>query len=145
MKPNMDTRIIEALRSRGYKVTPQRLAICRLALADRDHPSVGTIHEEVRRIHPTVSLATVYKTIHVLRDIGLVQELCSINVEGRMDTKMEPHINLICQVCGSIYDLRDDPFQKEASELAKGTGILDSVQRVDVLGLCPGCTRSQRS
>ena len=72
LKP--DASAIEALRSRGYKATPQRIAICRIALNSRAHPSAQQVHAEVKKIHPTVSLATVYKTLEVLRDLDLVQE-----------------------------------------------------------------------
>jgi len=70
-----DASAIEALRSEGYKATTQRIAICRIALNSRTHPSAQQVYEEVKKIHPTVSLATVYKTLEVLRDIDLVQEI----------------------------------------------------------------------
>jgi Fur family transcriptional regulator, peroxide stress response regulator len=68
-----DAATIEALRIKGYKATPQRIAICRIALHSREHPSALSIYDEVKKVHPTVSLATVYKTLQVLRDLDLVQ------------------------------------------------------------------------
>ncbi len=70
-----DEAIIEALRKNGYKATSQRIAICRFALRGRNHPTAQRIYGEVKSVHPTVSLATVYKTLHVLKRLGLVQEL----------------------------------------------------------------------
>ena len=80
-----DASAIEALRGKGYKATPQRIAICRIALNSRDHPSAQQVYHEVKRIHPTVSLATVYKTLEVLRDLDLVQELNFPKGQARFD------------------------------------------------------------
>jgi Fur family peroxide stress response transcriptional regulator len=55
-----------------------------------------------------MSLAAVYKTFRVLKDLRLVQELPSLGGEARFDTRVEPHANLICQRCGNINDV-DDP------------------------------------
>ena len=145
MQKTDETAIIEGLRKRGFRVTPQRLAICRVVLADRNHPSASAIHAMVRRTHPTVSLATVYKTIDVLRDIGLVQELCVPKVQARLDSRMEPHINLICLGCGSIGDLSDGRLQRGAAELAAGSGLLETVQRIDLHGYCRRCVRARRT
>ena len=80
-----DALIIQALRSKGYKATPQRIAVCRIALSSREHPSVQKIYREVRKTHSTVSLATVYKTLNILKESGLVQELNFSQGQKRFD------------------------------------------------------------
>ena len=134
-----DARIIQALRSKGYKATPQRIAICRFALSSKEHPSAQRVYEEVKKIHRTVSLATVYKTLQVLREIGLVQELSSQHSQTRFDPNVKLHINLVCLQCGTIADL-DDPVGREL--IRKTT---DSVKftvtefHLDVYGICRKC------
>src|ERR1017187_6053469 len=91
-----DANTIEALRKKGYKATPQRIAICRIALHSREHPSAQSIYDKVKKVHPTVSLATVYKTLQVLRDLDLIQELNLPESKARFDSYMKPHVNLIC-------------------------------------------------
>jgi Fur family peroxide stress response transcriptional regulator len=66
----LDASVIKALRGKGYKATPQRIAIGRFALRSKDHPTAQRIYGEVKRIYPTVSLATVYKTIQILKEVG---------------------------------------------------------------------------
>jgi len=66
----LDASIIKALRGKGYKATPQRIAISRFALRDHHHPTVQRIYSEVKKVHHTVSLATVYKTIQLLKEVG---------------------------------------------------------------------------
>src|SRR3989304_7767576 len=110
-----DARIIQALRNKGYKATPQRIAICKFALSSREHPSVQRIYKEVKKTYPTVSLATVYKTLQILKEIGLVQELNFPQDQTRFDSYLKPHVNLVCLRCGNIQDVED----VNAKELVK--------------------------
>ena len=75
----------------------------------RGHPVAQRIHREVKRVHPAVSLATVYKT---LKELSLVQELGFAQSETKLDSYMEPYANLVCRVCGNISDV-DDPKVRE--------------------------------
>ena len=86
--PKSDAAAIEALRNKGYKATPQRIAICRIALNSRAHPSAQQVYDEVKKIHPTISLATVYKTLEVLRDLDLMQEINFPKGQARSDSYM---------------------------------------------------------
>ncbi|MDD1747775.1 MAG: transcriptional repressor [Methanomassiliicoccales archaeon] len=134
-----DISAIEALRSKGYKATPQRIAICRIALKSKVHPSAQQVYEEVRKIHPTVSLATVYKTLEVLRDLDLVQEINHPKGQARFDPNMNPHINLICSKCGHITDLDDVTVEGISRKVAAATDFKPTGQRIDVYGICKKC------
>jgi Fur family transcriptional regulator, peroxide stress response regulator len=136
-----DATAIEALRNKGYKATPQRVAICRIALHSREHPTAQSIYNEVKKIHSTVSLATVYKTLQVLRDLDLIRELNLPQGQARFDPYIKPHINLICQQCGKIEDL-DDPTAREISEkVSAATKFKPNGQRIDVYGICQKCSK----
>ncbi len=113
-----DASIIEALRRKGYKATPQRIAICRFALHSRDHPSAQRIYNKVKEAYSTVSLATVYKTLQVLKELGLVQELNFPQGQARFDCYMKPHINLVCLQCGNIKDLYSLTAQEIVGRIA---------------------------
>jgi Fur family peroxide stress response transcriptional regulator len=135
-----DASAIEALRSKGYKATPQRIAICRIALNSREHPSAQQVYDAVKKIHPTVSLATVYKTMEVLRDLDLVQELNFPKGQARFDTCMNPHINLICLKCWKIADLDDVTSKEITTKVATATKFKPTGQRLDVYGTCQNCS-----
>ena len=136
-----DAPIIDALRKGGYKATSQRIAICRFALRSRDHPSAQRIYNEVKSVHPTVSLATVYKTLHVLRELRFVQELAFSEDKTRFDSYMEPHANLVCRGCGNITDV-DDPVTREmVARVAARAKFTLMGQRLDIYGLCERCSR----
>jgi len=140
---NSDAVAIEALRNKGYKATPQRIAICRIALHSREHPSAQSIYDEVKKVHPTVSLATVYKTLQVLRDLDMVQELNFPIGQARFDSYMKPHINLICIQCGNITDLDDLTAREIANRVAAATEFKPNGQRIDVYGICQKCSTTQ--
>jgi len=134
-----DVSAIEALRSKGYKATPQRITICRVALNSRAHPSAQQVYDEVKKIHPTVSLATVYKTLEVLRDLELVQEIKFPKGQARFDSYMKPHINLVCLNCGNITDLDDMTAKEITRKVAAATKFKPTGQRIDVYGICQKC------
>ena len=135
-----DASAIEALRSKGYKATPQRIAICRIALNSRAHPSALQVYDEVKKVHPTVSLATVYKTLEVLRDLELVQEINFPKGQARFDSYMNPHINLICLKCGKITDLDDMTIGEITRKVEATTKFKPTGQCVDVYGICQKCS-----
>jgi Fur family peroxide stress response transcriptional regulator len=139
-----DASAIEALRSKGYKATPQRIAICRIALNSRAHPSAQQVYDEVKKIHPTVSLATVYKTLEVLRDLDLVQEINFPKGQARFDSYMSPHINLICLKCGNITDLDDTTAKEITRKVAAATKFKPTGQRMDVYGICQKCSGTNK-
>jgi Fur family peroxide stress response transcriptional regulator len=134
-----DASIIETLRKKGYKATPQRIAICRFALCSRDHPNAQRIYDEVKKIHPTVSLATVYKTLRILTEQGLIQELNLPESQARFDSYVEPHINLVCLQCGRIQDFDDSSAREMVERVTAKAEFMRTGQRIDIYGVCKMC------
>lgn len=141
--PKSDAATIQALRSKGYKATPQRIAICRIALNSRTHPSAQQVYEEVKKTHPTVSLATVYKTLEVLRELDLLQEINFPKGQARFDSYMNPHINLVCLKCGSITDIDDKAIKEIIRKVTASTKFKPTGQRIDVYGICQKCSNTK--
>ena len=139
MHQHSEASAIAALRKKGYKATPQRITICRYILNSRDHPSAQQVYHEVKKMHPTVSLATVYKTLGVLKDLNLMQELNLPQGQARFDSYMKPHINLICLQCGNISDLDDTTVAEMARRVAAAAKFKPRGQRIDIFGTCRRC------
>ncbi len=131
--------VIDALRRNGFKATPQRVAICIFALGSREHPSAQRIYREVKKLHPTVSLATVYKTLQVLRQLELVQKLIFSEGESRFDSYMEPHLNVVCLQCGEVIDIKDHSTREIIARAAAKTRYTVTEQRFDIYGICAKC------
>jgi Fur family peroxide stress response transcriptional regulator len=140
-----DASIIETLRKKGYKATTQRIAICRFALQSRDHPSAQRIYDEVRKVHPTVSLATVYKTLQILREQGLIQELDLPESQARFDSYLEPHVNMVCLQCGNIQDFDDNAAREMVERVAARAEFTRTGQRIDIYGICKTCQGRPRA
>ena len=140
-----DASIIDALRRKGFKATSQRIAICRLAVASREHLTAKRMFLEVKKVHPTVSLATVYKTLQVLKELHLVQELAFPQAESRFDSFMEPHLNVVCLRCGEVVDVNDQSARRLVLRAAEKTRYTVTDQRFDIYGICEKCRRKKES
>jgi Fur family peroxide stress response transcriptional regulator len=137
-----DQQLIKKLRSKGYKVTPQRLAICKLLLSSKNHPSADQIYQEVKKSYPTISLATVYFTLDLLKDLGLVQELGFSDRSSRYDPNISPHINVICPKCGKIYDYEAASVKKLWSQIVAEMSFTPLRQRLDIYAFCDKCSKT---
>jgi Fur family transcriptional regulator, peroxide stress response regulator len=132
-------QIIAKFHSKGYKATPQRLAICKFVLSRNDHPTTEQVYLQVKRKHPTLSRATVYQTLHLLTDIGLLQELKLNDGVTRYDPKTTPHINIICNGCGTVEDYEAVDVDQFWSKILEGLGFEPTGQRFDVFRFCDQC------
>jgi Fur family peroxide stress response transcriptional regulator len=138
-RPRLE-ELVTTLRAKGYRLTPQRLAVLRVLAESGDHPSVEQIYGEVRQQYPMMSRATVYKTVETLKEMEQVLELEFSGAGNRYDgRRAEPHPHLICGNCGSIQDLELPALMREAVEAAEKTGYELVGHRLDFYGLCPDC------
>jgi len=134
--------MVERLRQEGHRITPQRLAVLRILAASQGHPSVEQIHERVRADFPTTSLATIYKTVTLLRQLGEVLELGFGHDASRYDGRRPyPHPHLICLKCGEILDPDLAGLTEIPQVLAQQTGYRVLDHRLDFFGLCPRCQK----
>ncbi len=98
-------QIINALKSKGLRVTPQRFAVYANLLGRRDHPTAEQILLDLNQDGPISSQATVYSCLQALQEVGLVRQGLLSEGVCRYDAKIEPHHHFCCQVCGAISDL----------------------------------------
>ncbi|MFX1279090.1 MAG: Fur family transcriptional regulator [Promethearchaeota archaeon] len=132
--------LIHIFKERGYKVTTQRLAICKFILSRRDHPSADQIYQRLRKDYPTISLGTIYKTIHLLKEIGLIQELGFNEGSSRYDPDMELHINMVCTKCGKIHDFKTEKVKELWNTIVSESGVKPKAQRIDLYYECEECS-----
>ena len=132
--------LVDKLRPLGVRLTPQRLAIAEVVVNSADHPSVKEIFERVKAFFPYVTIATVYSTLTMLEDIGIVREL-PFQRQSRYDANLSPHVNLVCVGCGNVVDAEvGQETVIELQDLVNGeTDFQVASQRVDFYGWCSGC------
>ena len=136
--------LTELFRANGRNVTPQRQSIFRALQGDETHPSAERVHEVVRAEMETISLKTVYQTLHDLAELGEVTPLDVGTGAVRFDPNVErPHHHLVCRVCGKVRDVFVDlPPVELPGSLSQGY----DVERGEVVfrGLCGDCRAESR-
>lgn len=131
-------QIVSLLRDEGFRITPQRIAIVDYLLKTEDHPSAELIHKVVRKRYPMVSLSTVYKTLELLREKKLVNEI-EVEGEARFDAHTDEHINLICMRCGKIDDIDEYTLKEIQVNAAKKSKYLILKSNFELHGYCNSC------
>lgn len=132
--------MVDRLKENEYRITPQRYAILKILAHSNDHPSVESIYEQLLPEYPTMSPATVYKTINLLKQTGEVLELEFSEMSNRYDGKKPyPHPHIICTSCGSIVDPPMVEVEELKKRMMKETGFSIQSHRLDFYGLCPKC------
>jgi len=132
--------IIQKLRDNGHKITPQRLAIVKILAKSEGHPSVENIHARIKKDFPTMSLATVYKNILLIKSLGEVLELGFPDGSNRYDgNKPYPHPHVICIKCKKIVDQDLENLDEMKKEVETETHFRILHHRLDFFGLCRNC------
>ena len=149
MRDNPQARLdelIERLRERNYRFTPQRLAILKILALSDGHPSAERIYDQITEEFPTTSLATVYKTIATLREMNEVLELGFADNSNRYDgNKPYPHTHLVCVMCRDIIDPEVEDLEILPRQIAQRAGFQLVGHRFDIYGICPRCQLEEQS
>jgi len=141
----IDKNIIFVFREKNIKVTPQRIAIAKYVLNNKEHPTAKRIYQEIRMAHPTVSVATIYATLKVLKEIGFIQELNLPDGQSRFDPNLEPHAHLICEKCGDITDWEDPLLSELVSNISNDAHFIVSASGLNLNGVCRKCQEDENT
>lgn len=131
-------QVVQTLKQKGLRVTPQRCAIYANLLSRNDHPTVELLLRDLNQSFPISSQATVYTSLQALRDAGLVREVLLDEGVSRYDANVAPHHHFRCRCCGSITDI-------EWAELPPidmaglRSGLKAESYEVTVHGVCDRC------
>lgn len=132
--------IIQKLKDHGHKITPQRMAIVKILASSKGHPSVEAIYDQIKSDFPTMSLATVYRNIVLIKSLGEVLELGFPDGSNRYDgNKPYPHPHVICIKCKKIVDPDLDSLDNMRKEVAVETKFKILNHRLDFFGICNNC------
>ncbi len=132
--------LIHKFQQHGRRLTPQRMEILRILAESRNHPTAEQVHVRVQQRFPMTSLATVYKTITLLKEEGEIHELSFGGESSRYDgLTTQPHPHLICNRCGKILDLDLPLLNTLPDDIGAKYGFKIVNHRVDIFGICPEC------
>jgi len=140
-------RFRKFLRQRGLRLTRQRRLILQDALRRREHFDVEQMHESLRSAGGNVSMATVYRTLMLLRDCGLVRELlqCRGRVHYEAVVGRKHHDHMVCIRCGRVIEFYDARIEQLQERLCRRHGFLPLEHRMGIRGLCRECRDAEES
>jgi len=130
-----------AFKKAGVKLTHQRLEIFREVAASVEHPDAEMVFRAVQARMPTVSLDTVYRTLWLLSELGLINALGPRRESVRFDANLAKHHHYICMRCGLTRDFESlalDTIRIPAAVKNLGSVV---VMQVEVRGLCANCAK----
>ncbi|MBV8074240.1 MAG: transcriptional repressor [Candidatus Eremiobacteraeota bacterium] len=135
----MDVRGVDAgLLQTRYRLTKQRAAILR-ALDGGTHLSAETILERVREELPGVSLGTIYRTLDILRELGLVQVFSFAGSASRFEAVIEKHHHLLCIECRQLVNVAAPGLNEIAQAIGTTHHFGDVDASLTITGRCPAC------
>jgi Fur family transcriptional regulator, peroxide stress response regulator len=136
--------MIEQCRSAGMNVTPQRIAIYRALLQSEEHPTPEMLFRVVSRKMPSLSLATIYKTLDAFVEIGLIRAVPVVSEKRRYDANVDPHHHLVCSSCGEIRDYYTHDYDSLVPSHPVN-GFTPKAVSVNITGICAACLREKRA
>ncbi len=130
------------LKSRGFRLTPQRIMVVEALHGARDHISAEDIFKLVREKYPYANISTVYRTLELLKEQGLAAEITL----GDGITRYHPvessrHHHLICMVCGNTLELPDEELSSLRRIIKDKYGFTADIKHLAILGFCSKCRK----
>ena len=131
--------LLKKYRKKGFKLTPQRIAILKYLEGNTSHPTAENIYMAIKEKHPTVSFSTVYNTVESLKERGEILEITIDPERKHYDPNLNPHNHIVCTVCNRIGDV----FADYSGVMNLPPDVLEEFtvtgNHVDFYGVCGEC------
>jgi Fe2+ or Zn2+ uptake regulation protein len=135
----LDRELTDALRARGQRVTMPRLLVHRHVRRKPAHVTAEQVHSELTRDVPSLSPATIYATLDLLDELGLVRRVSTPGGVTVFDSRPEQHHHLVCRNCGRMEDLDTNVETAAARRAARKAGFRVEHAELQLSGLCRAC------
>jgi Fur family transcriptional regulator, ferric uptake regulator len=132
----------QLLRERGYRLTPQRELVL-AAVDELGHATPDEVLEKVHERSKAVNISTVYRTLELLEELGLVRHTHITDRAPTYHSKATPdHVHLVCRECGAVLEAPPSDFEPLVERLEQSHGFQPDLGHLTVFGRCGGCGRS---
>ena len=131
MESTLDTTLIARLKERGQRVTMPRLAVHRVVARAPQHVTADDIHDEL----PTLSFATIYSTLDLLEEMGLVRRVSTLGGSAVYDSRVDEHDHAVCRVCGRMFDIE----HADVPAVSAPRGFTVERAQIELIGVCSAC------
>ena len=129
----------EICQENGIAVTHQRQVLYEVMKSMHGHPSPEEVYAKVKKKVPAISLATVYKNIHLFVESGVFREVSMHHGSVRVEMNGEAHHHMVCSKCKAITDIGEEELGLVAKRNKLPGGFLVERYAVDVIGVCAKC------
>lgn len=133
--------VTRVLRDNGFKVTPQRLAVYEALNSTTSHPNAEMLYQMLQPDYPTMSLATVYKTMDIFAELGLVQVLNVGEDSYRYDAEISAHSHIRCVDCNRVDDVFEVQDEALMDSVRTKSGYSLTGRQLYFFGRCPACRK----
>lgn len=128
------------LRLQGHRITPQRVLLLSVVAEGDGHLGVDEVYRRAREAHQYMDLATVYRTLRLFRDAGVVTE---VEIGDRLHYELtmpgEMHHHMVCRQCSGAYNLSPHYLEEFRETLVRDFGFVPDLEHFSVAGVCAGC------
>jgi len=133
--------MVSRLRSSGKRITPKRKLLLRI-IEQNAHLDAEEIHRIAQKDRPQIGLATVYRTLSLLKDLGIVRATDLGENHDHYEIRSEEHVHLVCSLCGRITDV---PVPSAVHKAAKNEEFAVQSTHFEMFGTCRSCLDKQAS
>jgi Fur family transcriptional regulator, ferric uptake regulator len=141
--------LLNEVEAKGVRLTAQRRALIETIQRADSHLDAATLLSLARQVDPNIDRATVYRTLELLKRLGLIDELDLMHLNGEKHyyevKTQKDHLHLACFHCGEIEELDSPTFQRLKREIAAQNNFTIQVMRLEVGGLCRRCAAQQKA
>lgn len=135
----------KVLKENGIKLTHQRVEVFREIAETKDHPNAEKVYQRLRQKLPMISLDTVYRTLWLLKDLGLIGTIGYSRESTRFDANLDRHHHFVCTKCGLTRDFYSDKLNNlNLANAIKDYGTVQT-SHIEVRGICKECESKSKS
>jgi Fur family ferric uptake transcriptional regulator len=132
----------QVLQAKGYRVTPQRMMVVDALHSAKRHISAEEIFERLRKQYPYANISTVYRTLELLKELGLAAEISiGDGIVRYHASENSRHHHLVCTKCGKMFDLPEAELVPLQKSISKNHAFKADIHHLAIFGLCSGCQK----
>ena len=134
---------VAVLRDQGYRPTTQRLIVLSIVANGDGHMGVDEIFQSAKAAYPYMDVVTVYRTLHLFRDLGVVTEVAiGDRLHYELTDPLGGHHHMVCRVCDGAFNLSPHYLEELRNTLSQEFGFEPDLEHFAISGVCAGCQRA---
>ena len=141
-------QLLAQIEARGVRLTAQRRALIETIQEADAHLDAANLLKQARKRNPDIDRATVYRTIELLKKLGMIDELDLMHLNGEKHyyeaRTRQDHLHLACFECGEIIEFATPAFERLKQQIATANQFEIQVTRLEVGGLCSSCAAKKK-